>query len=218
MKPTTVFPGRRLFQVWTICILVLVIALAQSSAATAVPPQGYRLDPQATVYEVPPQKALDLTDEVTLEAWVQADRMGHAGGRILDKAPPGTSEAFTLDTFPGNSLRFGTLNGHVQFDARLPSRKWSYVAAVYSASKRIQKLYLNGKEVASGGSKGFPRMSTTTTPLLIGADSDGGSRFCGRILRAAIYGRAHGRADRPAGRIGRIGSAGRCAGRMGVRR
>ncbi len=178
------------FHAWTVYTLGLLFALAQFPTAAPAAPQGYRLDSQATVYEVPPQKALDLTDEVTLEAWVQADRMSHGGGRILDKAPPGTSEAFTLDTYPGNSLRFGTLNGHVQFDARLPGDKWSYVAAVYSASKKIHKLYLNGKEVASTSGKGFPQMSTTVTPLLIGADSEGGSRFSGRILRAAVYGRA----------------------------
>ena len=106
------------------------------------------------MYVVPPLRALDLSDEVTLEAWVRADRMDAGGGRILDKAPPGTSEAFTLDTYPGNSLRFGTLNGHILYDARLRADRWSYVAAVYSAPKKIQKLYLNGREVASAGSGG----------------------------------------------------------------
>jgi alpha-L-fucosidase 2 len=151
---------------------------------------GYRLEGPSPLYMVPPQRALDLGDEVTLEAWLRAERMGEAGGRILDKAPPGTSEAFTLDTYPGNSLRFGTLNGHIQFDARLKADHWSYVAAVYSASKRIQKLYLDGREVASAGGGRFPRMTRTTEPLCLGADPNGGNRFHGRILRAAIYGRA----------------------------
>ena len=49
---------------------ILLAAVGQASAA------GLRFDGGTSLYEVPPQKALDLTDEVTLEAWVQADRMG----------------------------------------------------------------------------------------------------------------------------------------------
>ncbi|MGA2254487.1 MAG: glycoside hydrolase N-terminal domain-containing protein, partial [Thermoguttaceae bacterium] len=177
----------------TLCLCLL--GYNETSAA-----DGYRLRGQSPSYIVPPQRALDLSDEVTLEAWIRADRMDAGGGRILDKAPPGTSEAFTLDTYPGNSLRFGTLNGHIQYNARLRADRWSYVAAVYSASKKIQKIYLNGHEVASAGGGGrYPALSTTTDPLCLGADPQGGNRFHGRILRAAIYRRALS-ADEIAGR------------------
>ena len=63
---------------------------------------GYRLDNRSTLYEAPPGKALDLTDELTLEAWVKADKMDAAGGRILDKSAPGTQLGYMLDTHPGN--------------------------------------------------------------------------------------------------------------------
>src|ERR1039458_10254137 len=36
--------------------------------------EGCRLDKKSPTYEVPAQNALDLADEVTLEAWVRADR------------------------------------------------------------------------------------------------------------------------------------------------
>ena len=174
--------------------LLLLCLFAQNQTFAA---DGYRLSGRSPLYVVPPQRALDLSDEVTLEAWLRADPMDAGGGRILDKAPPGTSEAFTLDTYPGNSLRFGTLNGHIQYDARLGADRWRHVAAVYSASKKIQKLYLDGREVASaghhvpmvGGGR-YPALSTTTEPLCLGADPQGGNRFHGRILRAAIYRRA----------------------------
>ncbi len=169
----------------TLCALALSLPMKVSAA------DGYRLSGNSPLYVVPPQPALDLSDEVTLEAWLRADAMDGGGGRILDKAPPGTSEAFTLDTYPGNSLRFGTLNGHILYDARLTADHWYYVAAVYSASSKMQKLYLDGHEVASAGSGGqYPLMSMTTVPLCLGADPDGGNRFHGRILRAAIYRRA----------------------------
>ncbi|RYX83119.1 hypothetical protein EON83_16345 [bacterium] len=162
------------------------VAIAQ----TPVPTAGFALKPNAPMYEVAPQKALNLTDEVTLEAWVQADPMGNAGGRILDKGVPFSLDGYFLDTFPNNSLRFSTQGGEVSFDAKLPANQWSHVVGVYSASKRILKLYINGREVASKTDGAFAPMKLSASPLRIGADMSGDNRFRGRIQRAAIYARA----------------------------
>jgi len=141
-------------------------------------------------YEAGIDPALDLTDEVTLEAWVQADPMPEAGGRILDKSRPGTYDGYLLDTYPGNSLRLHTPQGGCSFDAKLPADKWTHVAAVYSSSKKIARLFMNGREVAGRTSGEFPPLRTTPLPLRIGADPTGNSRFLGRIQRAAVYSRA----------------------------
>ena len=53
----------------------MILAAMPALATRALAAEGYRLDARSTIYAVPPQKALDLTDEVTLEAWVQADPM-----------------------------------------------------------------------------------------------------------------------------------------------
>ncbi|MCH5377741.1 MAG: glycoside hydrolase N-terminal domain-containing protein, partial [Planctomycetes bacterium] len=165
-------------------------ALIICSCIPAGAAEGYRLDNRAALYEVPPQATLDLTDEVTLEAWVKADKMGQAGGRILDKSATGTQEGYMLDTYPGNSLRFLNRKGMCTFGAQLPADRWSHVVGVFSASQKIMKLYLDGKEVASLGGEPFPPMSLSDVPLRIGGDPAGGNRFHGRILRAAVYGRA----------------------------
>jgi len=151
---------------------------------------GMVLDDKARLYEAEAAPALDLQDEVTLEAWVKANPMDEGGGRILDKSEPGTSSGYMLDTHPGNSLRMITLHGMCHFAAKLPADKWTFVAAVYSAAKHINKLYVDGKEVATLDGGEFPKMSKTNCPLRIGADPSGGNRFRGRILRAALYGRA----------------------------
>jgi alpha-L-fucosidase 2 len=171
---------------FTICV-----ALCTSLAAGSLRAEGLAIHADSPLYEAPSCPALDLTDEVTLEAWVQADPMGVEGGRILDKSTPGTSTGYMLDTHPGNSLRFLNLNGMCRYDARLPAGKWSHVAGVYSASRKIHKLYLDGREVASIRGK-FPPLAKTREPLRIGADPRGENRFHGRILLAAVYGRALG--------------------------
>ncbi len=170
----------------------LLGALAVALMAAAGDNEGYRLDAKSAIYEAGPDPALDLADEVTLEAWVKADKMPGGGGRILDKSSPGTSDGYMLDTYPGNSLRFTVLNGAVGCDAKLPGDRWTYVAVVYSASKKIEKIYVDGKEVASKRDGAFPPLSKTGHPLRVGADPEDGNRFAGHIQRAAVYRRALG--------------------------
>ncbi len=180
----------------TLCLSALLAcwscaALPSASAqSVATQSQSLILNDQAPIYQVKPQKALDLSDEVTLEAWVQADEMTREGGRILDKSVPGTNDGYLLDTFPGNSLRFITSNGAVSYDAKLPADTWTHVVAVYSASRKIQKLYINGREVAGTTVGDFPPLRVTFVPLGLGGDPDGKNRFQGRVRRAAVYGRA----------------------------
>ncbi|MBM4094336.1 MAG: hypothetical protein FJ276_33755, partial [Planctomycetes bacterium] len=169
---------------------IAMCALAAFGCASAVGAEGYRLNSRAVLYEVPPQEALELTGELTLEAWVKADKMTRAGGRLLDKSVPGTQEGYMLDTHPGNSLRLLNRKGMCTFDAKLPADRWSHVVGVYSTSRKIMKLYLDGREVADLGGNEFPPMSLSDVPLRIGGDPAGGNRFHGWILRAAIYNRA----------------------------
>jgi alpha-L-fucosidase 2 len=134
--------------------------------------------------------ALGLKDAVTLEAWVRADRMPEAGGRILDRLTPGTSDGYTLDTYPGNSLRLITAGGLCRFDARLPADRTVHVCGVYSASERISALYVDGREVARLTEGAFPAMTVAPVPFRVGSDPHGENRFHGAVLRAAVYGRA----------------------------
>ena len=160
------------------------LAAEQDAAGSA----GLRLGAKSPIFETGPDGALDLTDEVTLEAWVMPEP--GCSGRILDKSVAGTANGYMLDMYPGNSLRLITSNEWCSFAGKLPADKWAHVAGVYSASKRIMKLYLDGKEVANKSEGPFPPLTTTDVPLRIGADSSGGSCFAGRIRRAAVYRRA----------------------------
>ena len=151
---------------------------------------GLLLGEQGPLYQAGPGPTLDLTDAVSLEAWVKADPMGDGGGRILDKLSPGTSTGYTLDTYPGNSLRMITAHGLCSCAAHLAADRWTHVVGVYSASQRINALYIDGKEVARLTDGPFPPLAVAPVPFHVGADPNGGNRFQGHILRAAIYGRA----------------------------
>lgn len=99
--------------------------------------------------EVADDLALRLTDAVTMDAWIAPDAIGPAGGRIIDKTKAGTSNGYMIDTFPGNSLRMIIEPMTLSYDARLQPREWVHVAGTYDAATGEERLYLNGRVVAS---------------------------------------------------------------------
>ncbi|NLH99199.1 MAG: LamG domain-containing protein [Chthonomonadales bacterium] len=100
--------------------------------------------------EGPHSDAFDLTDAVTIEAWIKPDKLPPGGGRILDKSHAGSDDGYLLDTYPGNSLRFIVADGTLSYDAKLPTDRFTHVAGVYDARTGRKELYVNGKRMASG--------------------------------------------------------------------
>lgn len=120
---------------------------------TAPWPDGHSAHFDGTTYlETPHGAALDLTEAVTMEAWVRPDRLPPGGARIIDKTHAGDSDGFLLDTYPGNSLRLIVADGDLKFDAKLPIDRFTHVAGVFDARSGRKELYIDGKKVAEGRS------------------------------------------------------------------
>jgi len=98
--------------------------------------------------EVAQSEKLDFTKGCTLEAWIAPERQPGGGGRIIDKSKAGTSDAYLLDTYPGNSLRLIVEAGTLINDAKLQPGKWVHVVATYDAEGARSNLYIDGKVVA----------------------------------------------------------------------
>lgn len=107
--------------------------------------------------EVALDPRLQLTQAVTLAAWIQPEALPPGGGRILDKSKAGTSNGYLLDTYPGNSLRMIVQANTLTHAANLPPGRWVFVAATYDAATGEQRLFVDGRLVAfaSLGGDGF---------------------------------------------------------------
>ncbi len=105
-----------------------------------------RLDGQAYL-EVAPDPRLNLTSDMTLEAWLCPGTLPGGGARILDKSRVGTSNGYLLDTHPGNSLRMIVQRGTLSSDSHSPADTWLHVVASVDATGRLA-LYVDGKPVA----------------------------------------------------------------------
>ncbi len=146
------------------------------------------------LYEAKSQGQLDVSEEVTLEIWVQLTRAG--GGALFDKhyregdrnAP---RDGFALTVTPDGKVRFETAKAEDCIaSVFFPAERPTYLAAVYSAARKIMKLYVDGSEVASTDRGDFPMITKSAAPMRVGADQFGSSPFPGRILQAAVYSRA----------------------------
>ncbi|MBN1417255.1 MAG: hypothetical protein JXP34_00675, partial [Planctomycetes bacterium] len=153
--------------------------------------KGIRLDGNGWV-EVAHHKRLNLTKAYTLAAWVRPEALPQGGGRIIDKAPVGTSDGFLLDTHPGNSLRLITERGTLHFDAKLPVGRWSHVAGTFVAGGEL-RLFIDGKQAASApagavqGIESFAKLGGSASRL---------RALCDRMAAAGLgdrYEAAHAR-------------------------
>ncbi|HMI02818.1 MAG TPA: glycoside hydrolase N-terminal domain-containing protein [Pedobacter sp.] len=134
---------------------------------------------------------LDLSEEVSLEAWIKINEGQYENTRIIDKYQSSGSGGFLLGVGKNNKLWM--VAGTEQISSKsetLPLGKWIHIAGVFSRSKGIFKLYMDGKEIAMISRPGLRAIRHTSYPLRIGADAQGQNYFHGDMNRIAIYNRA----------------------------
>ena len=173
-------------------------------------PEFFVADRKAYI-EAPDSSALDITGDLTVEAWVKLGATTNPNGGIVAKW---RSVSGALDQrsyflrMDGAKLRFGVSSDgtnagihHRTTTASLPTGEWLHLAAVYDtdpvASARSMKIFVNGTESAtvSGGANATIPVSLNSgaAPLWIGAQFDAtvaSNFFDGNIDEVAIYAKA----------------------------
>jgi len=99
--------------------------------------------------QVPNSTALGLNAGGTLCAWVRPSALGSGGARLIDKCPVGTSNGYTFDTYPSNSLRLITSADTLNWAANLSTSSWTHVAATFDPARRTDALFINGIPVTN---------------------------------------------------------------------
>jgi hypothetical protein len=137
--------------------------------------------------EVPDNASLDLTTDITLDAWINTPQ---PGGRIFDKITAFFNDGWLLDLV-GDRVRLIIGGDSVTSDTPIPVGMWTHVAATFSVTNGMSRfaVYING--VLAGEHFSLqPSITVNTRNLRFGADSDGGSLFVGEIDEPRIFSRA----------------------------
>ena len=134
---------------------------------------------------IPSSTSLQLTNGMTLEAWVNPTTTSSAWRDIIYKGVDnyyleGTSEVGGSAAGGGT---FGGGNANAFAPSPLAAGAWSYLALTYDGA--TLRFYVNGALVASQAAAGA--ITASTNPLQIGGDSLFGQYFSGLIDEVRIY-------------------------------
>jgi hypothetical protein len=133
--------------------------------------------------------ALDLTNGMTLEAWIQPAAVGSAWRTVLIKEQPGDL-IYALYAGDGGgrpaSHIFTTADRGISATTATPIGTWTHLATTYDGANL--RVFVNGTQVATRAQTGNIRASTGA--LRIGGNNVWAEWFSGLIDEARIYNRA----------------------------
>jgi hypothetical protein len=139
--------------------------------------------------DIPDAASLDLSTEMTLEAWVKPSQL--AGWRTVILKEGGGGQVYGMygsawGDHPSGHVNPGT-EQWTQAPASLPVNSWSHLALTYNGT--VARLYVDGAQVSQANISGGP-IQTSTGALRIGGNAPWGEYFHGLIDEVRIYNRA----------------------------
>lgn len=147
------------------------------------------LRPDGSDIEIPDSPSLDISNAITLAAWIKTDGGGYAQPRIVTKS---VYQIGLSDT---------SLNPQIFFDIQpitpgvvqsapisLSENDWIFVAATYDGSSML--LYTNGVLAASASNPGNIGVNSNGVGIGSGIAAGGTDYFKGYIDGVRIYNRA----------------------------
>ena len=153
---------------------------------------GALLDGTGDYIEIPDNNTLDISDELTVMAWINP--ASFPSSDLMTIVSKDTNFEFHIDTTgeilwwwnnEGGSDRSFTSNG-----TTVSLGNWHHVAITYSRSAGSQKIYIDGMETANQ-TYANESLINNNLPLYIGTDDNFPSRdFNGRIDEVKIFKRA----------------------------
>jgi Concanavalin A-like lectin/glucanases superfamily len=147
------------------------------------------------VVKVPASSELNFEEEFTLEAWIRpassTDKLAPIVGKTTGGGSGSSSLSYYLYAGNSESKPYGEVQHSLGTGKRAtatsapPGATWTHVALTYDGA--VERLYVNGAQVAETATEA---PVTTTGELQIGAESEHGEWFSGRIDEVRIYNRA----------------------------
>jgi len=144
--------------------------------------------------EVPDSPSLDITEAITLAAWVKPESTG-AARWLIAKEAWGADQAYGLNLSNGGQVEFGIATGtawifkpaHEEITQTISDGTWSHVVGQYSPP--YIKIFINGR-LSQQWDIGSHSINTNDNNLLIGTMTKADQRYKGFADEIRIYNRA----------------------------
>lgn len=149
---------------------------------------GATLNGTTDYVEIADNALLDISDELTVTAWIKPDAIPGSGLKTIISKDENFEFHLTntaeINWWWNNSA--GATRSITTSGASITAGNWYHVAIVYSQTGGSQKIYINGIERASATYSEALRLNND--PLQIGADQGAaGRQFDGQIDEVRIY-------------------------------
>ena len=134
--------------------------------------------------------SLNITDEITIEAWVRHDEGGVYDGILQKGSLTSSFGKYEIHTTNDNKLRFilnGTTDNSVVTSNSIPVGLWTHIVASWDGT--TIRAYINGVVDQNTDLFSGP-LTTDSNPLRIGMYYSSGFIFNGQIDGVKIYNRA----------------------------
>jgi hypothetical protein len=137
--------------------------------------------------DVPHADSLTVDDEVTVMAWIKAERHNAAGGNWQAILAKGNSpRSYSFYTYTNGTLHFSTAGTGTNSSTTVPLNEWVHVAA--QVKDGAHQYYINGERAGGGGSGISLPGSSDTASVRIGRTQEGGNNgFLGQIDDVHIF-------------------------------
>lgn len=162
--------------------------VALTTDRNGVQNSAYLFDGTNDYIEIPDDISLRLTDSFSITLWLNQHTTAAGGYRLFDKTTVGINDGYNFDTYgsSGRKLRLtGGSGANVEANATFPLNAWNQVLVIHY--KDTTYLYQNSKQIG----KDFQQnIGSTTLPVRIGSNQNGGNYFDGKIDDIRVYNRA----------------------------
>jgi hypothetical protein len=170
--------------------------------------KGLDFDGKGACVEVPKSDSLDLSDKVTIVAWVYPYFYGQSGVKDINAADGKSANILSKMESAGSYIgpywweyrNNGQVNAYFAAAApagtyltptipKLVVDKWSHIAATYDSATGTANVYLDGVLVQSPTTKGFGALKAGVE-LVIGSGKGGadyGKPFNGKLDEIAVF-------------------------------
>ncbi|MHC4432573.1 MAG: LamG-like jellyroll fold domain-containing protein [Planctomycetota bacterium] len=143
--------------------------------------------------EVPHDASLTVDTEVTVMAWINAQRHpGPAGDWQGILAKGNSPRSYSFYTYVNGSLHFSTTSGGAYVGStstgKVPLNEWVHVAAMVADGQHL--YYINGEPAGTGGGGITLPGAADTATVMIGMTNETGNEFLGMIDDVRIYNKA----------------------------
>ncbi len=139
----------------------------------------YMFDTRRSSINISDNKALDLSQALTIEAWIYPKRLpDNDYSAILTKGSGSGKENYALYTWINDLYfeitdGFGTYDGMQTFNSPLGLNRWQHVAVTFNDTNDEIKLYVNGSNYGNGTMNTLNlENGINDYSLMIGADKD----------------------------------------------